>query len=547
MLLLNYFKTITVMISGLGVLLVGFALLSDNIGKLANKGVRKLFDKASDNPFLGVGIGAVTTAVIQSSGATTVMIVGFVNAGLMTLSAATAMIMGANIGTTVTALLASLPIKDIAFLLAGIGALWAMLTKKPKQKAIANAITGLGLVFVGISLMSSSMKDMEDKIKWILEIVKNPLLLIIVGATITALVQSSSAITSIIVVMAASIANFQVGGSPNGVLFLILGTNIGSCVTALLSSLGSSTNAKRASIIHLMFNTAGTVIFTIVFLIWKNFYKEVLEVLVPNEPGMQIAVFHIMFNFSCTIIFLPFIKVFVKVATLVVKDNKSESELQEEELIKSLDERFLSNPQVAIKQAVTAISTLGVMSMQNLNIAIDGFYKKDNSIANTIVENNEKIENVNRHIIKYLVSIASRQLSVEDETLVSDYQYALTDLIRVTEIADNVVKYTNKMIEHEIVFSDTVYESIKVLQQMLNDQFDYVNQVLLGSKEKLIDKINALEDDIDNLRSTLINDHIKRLEEGACKPQSSGVFINFISNLERAGDHLEVIANRLVQ
>ena len=546
MFLKTVFENVAILLSGLGVLLVGFALLSDNIGKLANKGVKKLFDKASDNPLVGVGIGATTTAVIQSSGATTVMIVGFVNAGLMTLSAATAMIMGANIGTTVTALLASLPVKDIAFILAAIGALWAMLTKKPKLKAIANAITGLGLVFVGISLMKTPIGAYEAQIQTALKFIKNPILLILFGAAITALVQSSSAITSIIVVMAASIAGFQVGGTPNGVLFVILGTNIGSCVTALLSSLGSSTNAKRASFIHLMFNTIGTVLFAIVFVIWKDFYNVVLDN-IPVDGGMKIAIFHIMFNVCCTLIFLPFRNLFVKAAITVIKDKKSHEELLDEEVINSLDDRFLQTPQVALKQSVTAISTLGYMSMDNLNIAIKGFFDKDLSVAEKVNKNNERIDNLSKLIVSYLVKIASKVQANDDEQLIVDYQHVLTDLIRVIEIADNVLKYTKKCVDGDITFSEPVYDAIHQFQSMLNEQFDNVNQILLGSKVDLRDDVIKLEDDMDALRSSLIADHIKRLEEGKCKPISSGVFINFISNLERAGDHLEVIATRLVK
>ena len=321
---IDYVGAIIGLLAGLGALLIGFKLLSDNIEKLATTGLKKLFNKTSKNRWVGIGIGASVTAIIQSSGASTIMIVGFVNAGLMSLFQATAMIMGANIGTTVTAQIASLGSFDIALyatLLAFIGAFMNMLCKTEKPKTIGLALAGLGLVFMSLDAMKTSMKVFSSSQAFtdLLQNVNNPFLLLFIGIGLTALLQSSSALTTILIAMVT--AGLMIGNGPNDIIYVILGTNIGSCVTALLSSLGSSTNAKRASIIHLMFNTAGTVVFTIVFLIWKNFYTDILEVLVPGEPGMQIAVFHIMFNVSCTIIFLPFVKVFVKVATLIIKDN----------------------------------------------------------------------------------------------------------------------------------------------------------------------------------------------------------------------------------
>ena len=286
------------LLAGLGALLIGFKLLSDNIEKLATSGLKKLFNKTSKNRWVGIGIGAAVTAIIQSSGASTIMIVGFVNAGLMSLFQATAMIMGANIGTTITAQIASLGSFDVALyatLLVFIGAFMNMLCKKEKPKTIGLALAGLGLVFLSLDLMKGSMKVFSDSPAFtnLLSSVNNPFLLLFIGIILTALLQSSSALTTILIAMVT--AGLSIGDSPNSIIYVILGTNIGSCVTALLSSFGASINGKRASLIHLMFNTFGSLVFFLVLLLWPTFMENTFMAWFPGAPGTQIAMFHTFF------------------------------------------------------------------------------------------------------------------------------------------------------------------------------------------------------------------------------------------------------------
>lgn len=541
---MDYVYAFISLLGGLGAFLIGFKILSENVEKLATKGLKKLFNKTAGNRFVGVGIGALATAIVQSSSATTVMVVGLVNAGVLTLMQATAMIMGANIGTTITAQIAALQAFDFtsfAVVLACIGVFIDMLSKKDKTKIIGMSLAGLGLVFLGLEYMSDSMTIFRNSEAFMsfLSGINNPFLLLIIGSGFTALVQSSSAVTTIIISMVG--AGITIGTSSNAPLFLVLGANIGTCITAFLSSIGANQNAKRAALIHFMFNLFGTIIFVVILLIWKNFMDDTLAKWF-SEPATQIAMFHTFFNVIASMLFLPFIKYFVKISEIVIKDKDFTSTYQT-----NLDDRFLLNPGVAISQVTKEIAQLGTLAMTNLNKAINAFLEKDTSVEEDVRQNNIEIEEMNKAIIQYLVKISSKEISEQDEKLISKYHHILIDLIREGEIADNVLKYTNKTVENSFVFSESVYESIKSLRDMLNEQYDNINIMILQNDYSLKDKINEVEDNIDTLRTNLINDHIARLEEGKCKAQSSGVFINLISNLERAGDHLEVVAQTLVE
>ena len=535
------------LLAGLGALLIGFKLLSDNIEKLATSGLKKLFNKTSKNPWVGVGIGAAVTAIIQSSGASTVMVVGFVNAGLMTLFQATAMIMGANIGTTVTAQIAALGSFDIglyATLLVCIGAFMNMLCKKEKPKTIGLALAGLGLVFLALNFMSDSMKyftsaESDINITAILQSVTNPFLLLIIGVVLTALLQSSSALTAILISMLTAGLVIGRDGSSD-ILFIVLGTNIGSTVTALLSSLGASTNAKRASLIHLLFNTFGSIIYFILLLLWPTFYSDTFGVWFAGAPQTQLAMFHTFFNVSMTLLFIPFIKYFVMIATFLIKEKKT---ILYESMI---DDRFLTTPSVAVMQVSKEVVRMGALSMETLNISIDGFIKHDMSVKEEVFDKIKIINAMNTDILAYLVKVSAQDITPSESKYVSVLHHSLNDFYRAIEIADNMTKYTRHLVEDPLKFSDKVFEEINLFRNKLNEQFEYIQKILLDKEYDLLSQVDSLEDEIDKLRSKMIQDHIGRLERGECSPISSGVYINLVSNLERAGDHLHLIAHNVV-
>lgn len=539
---MDYVYKIIMLLGGVGAFLLGFKILSENMEKLANKSLRKILEKATKNRFIGVAIGMLVTAIIQSSSATTVMVVGFVNAGIMNLFQATAMIMGANIGTTITAQIVALKSFDIATFAIGlvfVGVFMDMLSKKEKTKTFGLTIAGLGLVFLALEFMSDSMSFFKElpAVSNLLMSVDNPFLLLLIGIFLTALIQSSSAVATIIISMVA--AGLQIGSTPNAVLFLILGTNIGTCVTALLSSVGATPNARRASIIHLLFNVCGTAIFVIILLIWKNFAVDVLQKAFP-EPTTQIAMFHTIFNVVSTLIFIPVINLFIKVASLIVKDKKKV------ERTSYLDERFLNTPSVAVLQATREVAYLGEEAMRALDLSLEGLLKRDPEYKSKVFEIIDNVEECNKNILTYLVKVSSKEVSLHDEKKISNLHSIINDFIREAEIADNVVKHTRTMIEKDITFSDEVVQSLYEIKDLLARQFENVEAVMIKKDHSVLDKVDKIEDRIDTMRIDLTNGHIKRLEEGKCQPQSSGVFINLISNLERAGDHLNYIVELLV-
>ncbi len=545
---MQYFWSFIELLAGLGAFLLGFKILSDNIERLATNKLRRWFDKTSKSRLAGVGIGAGVTAIIQSSSATTVMVVGFVNVGLMSLYQATAIIMGANIGTTITAQIASLQAFNfIGFItvFTCLGVFMEMLSKNEKVKTVGLMLAGLGLVFLGLECMSGAMEIFRDSLKFreFLQSVGNPFLLLLIGVGFTALVQSSSAVTSIVIVMVGS--GMTIGNGGNDVLFLILGSNIGTCITAILSSIGANTNAKRASLIHLMFNVFGSVIFTIFLLCWPSFMDMTLARWF-TAPETRVAMFHTFFNVICTIIFLPFTKVFVKIATTVIRDKKTAAggvKAAGKPAATLLDARFLGTPSIAIAQANKETAIMAGLAMESLDTAFKAFLEGDESAKAKVEEINGKVAETGRQIVDYLIKISSTDVMTEDEKTISAIHHATGDILRIGELADNITKYTRNCKRDGIEFSAGVIRSLEQMYEKITDLYQNTLEVFDNKDITALKAVDATEEEIDNSRRAIINDHIKRLNEGKCKPESSGVFINLVGNLERAADHLTYVAH----
>lgn len=542
---LDYFLAVIALLAGLGAFLFGFKILSDNIEKLATNKLRRWFDKTSKSRLAGVGIGAGVTAIIQSSSATTVMVVGFVNVGLMSLFQATAVIMGANIGTTVTAyfsVIADIPFIEIITVFTCVGIFMDMLCKKDKSKTVGMMLAGLGLVFLGLEYMSMAMDEFAQQqiVKDFLVSVDNRLVLLLAGVIITGIVQSSSAVTTLIVQMVG--AGLVIGDPSNsGVLFLVLGTNIGTCVTALLSSIGANTNAKRAAFIHLMFNVFGTVIFSVFLLCWPGFMDATIGKWFANDPGLQIALFHTFFNVVCTCIFLPFAQVFVKVSTTIIRDRKGEQKPATDTVL--LDDRFLATPSVAVEQANKATARMADIAMESLKGAFDGFLAESEEAKEKVDELNVRVAEMERAIVAYLIKISSQDVSMTDEKLVSAIHHATGDILRISELADNITKYTRNCRRDGIEFSAGVKKSLQDMYGKIDELYRKTLDVFDKKDITAIKAVDAVEDEVDAARKSMVQDHIRRLNEGKCKPDSSGVFINLVGNLERAADHLTYIAH----
>lgn len=540
---MDYVLSVVSLLAGLGAFLFGFKVLSDNIEKLATNRLRSWFDKTGKSRLAGVGIGTAVTAIIQSSSATTVMVVGFVNAGLMSLFQATTVIMGANIGTTITAYIASMaeiPLIEFVTIFTCIGVFMNMLSKREKVKTIGLMLAGLGLVFLGLEYMSGAMSIYRESaaFKDFLQTVSNPFLLLLIGVVFTAIVQSSSAVTSLVIVMVSQ--GLIIGNGGNDVLFLVLGSNIGTCITAILSSIGANTNAKRASLIHLMFNVFGSVIFTVFLLLWPSFMQDTLMSWFPGAAGLQIALFHTFFNVVCTCLFLPLANVFVKIATKLIRDKKGGAPAGDMLL---LDDRFITTPSVAVNQANKAAARMADIAMESLHTAFAGFIAGDESAKEKVDELNTRVADMEKRIVSYLIKISASDLSLNDERIISAIHHSTSDIIRISELADNLTKYTRNCKRDGIEFSQGVLRSLEDMYAKIDELYKNTLDVFDRKDITAIKAVDRVEDEIDAARKAMIDDHIRRLNEGKCKPSSSSIYINLVGNLERAADHLTYVAH----
>ena len=555
------------LLAGLGAFLIGVKMLSDNMEKLATGKMRTLFHRASGKTELpeaatrkekvraklkewsanlaGVGIGTATTAVIQSSSLTTVMVVGLVNAGVMTLTQATTITMGANIGTTITAQIAALSAFDFAVFamgLTGIGILVAYATKKEKVQTICYAVAGLGLVFVGLDVMDASMDFFQESqvIVDLFASITNPFLLFFLGIAITAIIQSSSALTVILIAMAES--GILIGGGGNAVLYVVLGTNIGTCVTALLSSIGTNINAKRAAVIHLLFNVIGSIIFFIIMVCWPEMNANTFEAWFPDNPGTQIAMFHTFFNVISTILFLPFTNGLVKLSELLVRPGKKKKE-DVEETSSRLDKRLLPTPALAVDSATQEAAAALGKAVVSLKTAVDGFIEQDTAKTDEVIRINDEVDETIGKIDAYLVQVSAYDSTLDTEKRIAALHSCLGDIHRVGELAQNVTKYTRRTEKDSLYFSPKVKDDINDMYALLEKMSAKAGEILTSGSTDGLAEIDAIENEIDARRKRLIKEHVQRLGSGECRPESSSVFVNLVCNLERVGDHLNYIAH----
>ena len=476
-------QSILMLLAGLGVLMTGMKMLSEGLERSAGSSMRKLFGKLSNNRFAGIGVGAVATVLVNSSSATTVMVIGFVNAGLMTLLQATAIIMGANIGTTLTGVIIALSGFDIGSymaVLAFIGVMVGMFSKNDTLKKVGAALTGLGLMFVGLSFMSRALKDAQiltDALKHIFTVVEFPLVLIAIGIVFTALFQSSTAMTALVVTMAAPMA----GGEPiipmASALFIVLGTNIGTCATAVLAAVGASTNAKRTAMIHLLFNAIGTILFTAVIWIFRSPVEKLLGLMSSNTQ-MQVALFHVFFNVLTTAVLIPFMKPLTKLATLLVREKKDDDEQLK---LYYIDDRILHTPPIAVAQVLKEVLNMGEMARGNLDCAMHAVLTGETGDKDKILKTEEKINFINKGVARYLIKMSSLSLSKSDEKLVGTLHHVISDIERIGDHAENFIEQAVEMRENDIVFSEEALSELESMYRRVRGMFDLSLEVFENS------------------------------------------------------------------
>ena len=527
---MSLFESLLALLAGIGVFITGMDFMSSSLRRVAGPELKKLLGKMTNNRFAGIGVGASVTAIIQSSSATTVMVVGFVNAGVMTLTQATSIIMGANIGTTVTGLLVSLSSINISLYLSALAFIGVMMMfiNKSSIKNIGGIIAGLGLLFIGLSLMSDAfnVEEARNMFTSLFATINFPLLLLFLGMIFTALMQSSSAMTGLIIVMAGQgVMNLE------DALFVVLGVNIGTCVTALIATIGTSVNARRTGLIHLLFNVVGTIIFTIFIWIFKNQVVSLLSHI--NNIQYEIALFHLFFNLVTTCLLLPFIKQLVKIAEMIIKDKEE----NKDNVLKFIDERLLKTPPIAVMQVKKEIENMASLAKQNLSLCFEGVCVYEPKNEKIITKNENQIDSMNSEITKFLIKL-SPLVDGESIKTVGSYYHVVNDIERIGDLAENLFDYATEMEEKGLVFSDVAMVEIKTMYSVIMEMYDIATKTFDTDEVVDLKRLSTLEQKTDELKKQFSMAHFERLSQTGCSMELGGYFISIISNLERVGDHL---------
>ncbi len=543
------------LLGGMAVMLFGMHVMGNNLERVAGNNLKKLLGKMTSNRFAGVGVGATMTVIMQSSAATTVMLVGFVNVGLMTLAQATSVIMGANIGTTVTAQFLSLTgvgfdAASYACIIAAAGAVMGLFITNDKANKIGYILLGLGMIFLGLEVMSKSVNGIiyetseagERVLKPIFDKIFRgnhfPLLLIFIGAAFTALIQSSTAVTGILIALSSAL-NLQ------NAVFIILGSNIGTCVTALISSIGTSTNAKRTALIHLLFNLFGCLIVLAPIWIWEKEFTDFMVMISGASRERQIANFHTIFNVFTTLVLLPFTKGIVYLATKLIRPKKEEEENPLRFMF--IDERLLETPPIAVNNTKKEIVRMCSIAKQNIDLSVAMLIEGKYENASEVRTNEEVINFLNRNITSYLTALSGKDLTLQDEKKVGSYYHVVTDVERVGDYAENIMEYALRLKEEGVDFSDTAKEELHEVVETVDNLFDAAVKVFDERDLTMLPKVDTLEEMIDEYNVDLETKHIERLKKGDCSAQVGSVYLQTISNLERVGDHITNIAFSIKQ
>ena len=528
------------LLAGVGIFIVGMNFLSEALEKSAGSGMQKLLGKICKNRFAGVGVGAGATAIIQSSSATSVMVIGLVNAGVMTLMQATPIIMGANIGTTITGVLVALKNDyfEMAMYLLGFVGVMMGFVKNDKVKLAGSLCSGLGLIFIGLNIMSSSDAFGNSLVKTmftnIFSVINFPLLLILVGAIFTALIQSSSAATGVVITMVGT-GVLEL----NLALFIVLGANIGTCVTALLASMGASANSKRVALIHFTFNTIGTVLFAA--LIW-TFREPVVNLLVSLFPGddamslqMRVSAFHVIFNVTTTLLLLPFVSQLVAFSKVVIREKEVETK---NHTLHYVDDLMLAMPSVAMAQVKQEIDYMLEVAEENITLSFDALQTGSAENEEKITENEAIIDFTNGALTNFLIKLSAAHRDSEHETTIGAYFHVLNDLERIGDHAVNFYEISQEMKQKDLSYSDTAMgeirgmcEEVLAMFAVAKDSFQHLNMSRLP-------ELTEYEERVDALKKSLIAKHYARLSEGSCNVTHSPYYSSTVAGLERVADHL---------
>ncbi|MDV4149212.1 Na/Pi cotransporter family protein [Clostridium sp. AL.422] len=527
------------LLGGLGLFIYGMKIMGDGLENAAGDGLKSILEKVTKNPIIAVVVGAIVTAIIQSSSATTVMVVGFVNAGLMNLAQAAGIIMGANIGTTITAQLVAFKLDDIAPLFVFAGAAIIMFAKKKQKKDIGNIILGFGILFVGMGQMSAAMKPLRELplFNEILTTVGSHWYLgILAGAIITAVLQSSSATTGILVALATTGAIDIKAALP-----IVFGCNIGTCVTAMLASIGTSKTAHKAAILHLIFNLGGTLIFIPILL--SGVLGDAVATISPDDVSRQIANAHTVFNVVNTAIMLPLTGLLIRTVNRIIPGEDEDEKVGP----KYIDDRLLETPVIAAGQVAKETLRMANKAKKALDLSIEAFEKNDEKLVQKVYENEEIINNLNEAITTYLVKLSKYELSDKESRIVAATFHVINDIERIGDHAENIADLTLQNINKRLIYSDAAMKQLKNMFEKTYESLQvaidsYANHDINKAKQ-----VSEIESEVDKLQKKYRDLHIKRLYDGNCNAYSGTIFLDLMSNLERISDHSMNIAESVIE
>ena len=527
------------MAGGLGLFLYGMRIMSDSIEKVAGARLRGILERLTKNRFMAILVGVFFTAVIQSSSACTVMVVSFVNSGLLNLTQAAGVIFGANIGTTVTALLVSFKLEKVAPIILLVGVLLVMFVKKQKISRFGEVIIGFGVLFMGLGSMSSAMSGMKDSpaVLHMFASLQEPLMAVLLGTVLTAIIQSSSVTVSIMVLLAnQGLMNMDI------CMYIILGCNIGACTSAVLASLNGKKDAKRAAAIHLIFNVIGTVIVFIIFKLAVNPIVDVLNAVADNNPGRVVAYAHMSIKIFQVIIMMPFIKGIVKLTYMVVPGDDKKVGYRDSYQLKYIGEKVVLNPATAVVEVIKELDRMASLASENLNRAMNALITLDQNEIEEAYEVEKNIDFLSHAITNYLVKINQTTLPIEDLKSIGALFHVVNDIERIGDHAENIADAAAQRIETGVGFSKEAQKELGEMLDMVNTILRFSFEMFVKSTEEHTEDIRHLEEAIDEKEKELQQKHIDRLANNECTPEAGALFSEIVSGLERVGDHATNIA-----
>lgn len=537
------------LIAGIGVFLIACQMMSSNLESASGDRLKHLFANTGRNRLVGVGIGALGTAAIQSSGATTVMVIGFVNVGIMSLTQAATIIYGANIGTTITAQIVALGLSSgsglsttaIFAAFAGIGAFLSLFAKRESGKTLGGILAGFGMLFVGLSMMSDSMEDFArlDSVKLFLAGISNPILLVLIGAIFTAIIQSSSVMTSVAITMA-------VTGliSLNQGIYITLGSNIGSCVVAIIAGMTSGLNAKRTALIHLFFNCFGVVIFMLgaggMFLATEGAlnFGVIFEHLFPNAPQLQMAMFHTIFNVATVVITLPLTDRLVHFVCRIIPEPMTNESTEVRPHFYFVDEKMLRTPIIAVRQVKLEIEHMAQMAMQNYDLSLRMVTMLDFTEKEEFARTEATLDFLNHELVQYIVRLNALPIPESDHRFLTNAIRTVSDLERIGDYAENITEYADILAEAKEHFAPEAMAEIEQMRELVFNVYQYTMKAYMNNDREAYWMAHDYEDRVDDLNELMEQHHIQRMASGECSAVVGAQYIELSSNSERISDHL---------